>query len=77
MSDYVPTFADLCSALAEGQITATIDGSMYEFSALELRRYLNRFRSLPAISSPVQAGLPHTDSGSSGSWPGASRSSVA
>jgi hypothetical protein len=77
VSDYVPTFADLCSALAEGQITATIDGSMYEFSALELRRYLNRFRSLPTISSPAQAGFPHTDSGSSSSWPGASRSSVA
>jgi hypothetical protein len=42
-----------------------------------LRRYLNRFRSLPTISSPAQAGFPHTDSGSSSSWPGASRSSVA
>ncbi|HLI07131.1 MAG TPA: hypothetical protein VKV40_11240 [Ktedonobacteraceae bacterium] len=77
MSDYVPTFADLCNALAEGQITATIDGSMYEFSALELRRYLNRFRSLPIISSPTQAGFSHADSGSSSSWSGSSRSSVA
>ncbi len=77
MSDYVPTFADLCNALAEGQITATIDGSMYEFSALELRRYLNRFRSLPIISSPTQVGFSHADSGSSSSWSGSSRSSVA
>jgi hypothetical protein len=79
VSDYVPTFADLCSALAEGQITATIDdGSMYEINALELRRYLNKFRSLPTISSPAaQAGFSHTDSGSSGSWPSTSRSSVA
>ncbi|HZU68146.1 MAG TPA: hypothetical protein VFA09_12790 [Ktedonobacteraceae bacterium] len=50
MTDRVPTFADLCSALAEGRIPATVDGSMYSVNALELRRYLNKFRSLPTIS---------------------------
>ncbi|HZS75598.1 MAG TPA: hypothetical protein VFA41_03215 [Ktedonobacteraceae bacterium] len=51
MSDRIPTLADLCSALADGSIQATCDGSMYHVNALELRRYLNRFRSLPTISS--------------------------
>ena len=51
MSDRIPTFADLCCALAEGNIPATIDGSTYAVNALELRRYLNKFRSLPTISS--------------------------
>ena len=51
MSDRIPTFADLCCALVEGNIPATIDGSTYAVNALELRRYLNKFRSLPTISS--------------------------
>jgi hypothetical protein len=51
MSDRIPTFADLCCALADGSIAATVDGSMYTVNALELRRYLNKFRSLPTISS--------------------------
>ena len=42
MSDRTPTFADLCSAIADGNIVATVDGSMYEVSVLEIRRYLNR-----------------------------------
>lgn len=50
MTDRIPTFGDLCSALAEGTIAATVDGSMYSVNALELRRYLNKFRSLPTIS---------------------------
>lgn len=54
MSDRIPTLADLCSALADGSIQATCDGSMYHVNALELRRYLNRFRSLPTIS-PIDA----------------------
>ena len=47
MSDRIPTFADLCCAIAEGRIAATVDGSTYSVNALELRRYLNKFRSLP------------------------------
>jgi hypothetical protein len=50
MTDRMPTFGDLCSALVEGKIAATVDGSMYSVNALELRRYLNKFRSLPTIS---------------------------
>ena len=51
MADHIPTLGDLCSAIAEGQIAATIDGTMYKMNAFEVRRYLNKFRSLPTISS--------------------------
>ena len=57
MSDRIPTLADLCSAIAEGSIVATLEGSMYTVNALELRRYLNTFRSLPTISSTTQTAL--------------------
>ena len=57
MSDRIPTLADLCSAIAEGSIVATLEGSMYTVNALELRRYLNTFRSLPTISSTHQMAL--------------------
>ena len=57
MSDRIPTLADLCSAIADGRITATLEGSMYTVNALELRRYLNTFRSLPTISSAAQTAL--------------------
>ena len=50
MSDRIPTLADLCSAIADGRIPANLEGSMYAVNALELRRYLNTFRSLPTIS---------------------------
>jgi hypothetical protein len=50
MSDRIPTFADLCNAIVEGQVPAMDDGSMYHINAFELRRYLNKFRSLPTIS---------------------------
>ena len=60
MPDYTPTFADLCSAIADGGVLATLDGSMYEVNAFELRRYLNKSRVLPGISSlqpqPFQEG---------------------
>ncbi len=49
MSDHIPTLADVCSAIAEGSIVATLDGTMYQINALELRRYLNKSRPLPAI----------------------------
>jgi hypothetical protein len=74
MSDRIPTFADLCCAIAEGRIAATVDGSTYSVNALELRRYLNRFRSLPTISSSdTQISVPHTEASN---W-SASQSSVA
>ena len=57
MSDRIPTLADLCSAIADGSIAATLEGSMYTVNALELRRYLNTFRSLPTISSTPQTAL--------------------
>ena len=48
MSDHTPTFADICSAIAEGSIAATLDGAAYQVSIYELRRYFDRSRSLPA-----------------------------
>ena len=57
MSDRIPTLADLCSAIADGSIVATLEGAMYTVNALELRRYLNTFRSLPTISSTSQTAL--------------------
>ena len=66
MSDRFPTFADVCSAIAEGHIEAAVDGSMYQVNAFELRRYLNKHRPLPTIqytssSSPIQDPLPCSD----------------
>jgi hypothetical protein len=57
MSDRIPTLADLCSAIAEGSIVATLEGSMYTVNAYELRRYLNKFRSLSTISSTIPPAL--------------------
>jgi hypothetical protein len=57
MSDRIPTLADLCSAIAEGSIVATLEGSMYTVNAYELRRYLNKFRLLPTISSTIPPAL--------------------
>jgi hypothetical protein len=57
MSDRIPTLADLCSAIADRSIVATLEVSMYTVNALELRRYLNTFRSLPTISSAPQTTL--------------------
>ncbi len=51
MFDQIPTFADVCSAIAEGRLAATSDGRIYEVSALELRRYFNERRSLPPLAS--------------------------
>jgi len=47
MADRTPTLGDLFSAMAEGHIAATLDGAMYQLNVFELRRYLNKFRSLP------------------------------
>ena len=74
MSDRIPTLADLCSAIADGSIVATLEGSMYTVNALELRRYLNTFRSLPTISythSPALSSL-----ADSSNWSASTQTSV-
>lgn len=58
MADRTPTFGDLCCAIAEGQIAATVDDSMYQMSAFELRRFLNKFRSLPSVTPAVDTCAP-------------------
>jgi hypothetical protein len=50
MSDHIPTIADVCSAIADGRLAASSDGSTYQVNALELRRYFNKRRPLPTIS---------------------------
>ncbi len=54
MPDYTPTFAELCSAIADGGVIATLDGSMYEVNAFELRRYFNKSRILSGIAPAQQ-----------------------
>ena len=66
MPDHTPTFAELCSAIADGGVIATLDGSMYEVNAFELRRYFSKSRILPGVSpAQQQASQEHGDSGSS------------
>jgi hypothetical protein len=74
MSDRIPTLADLCSAIADGSIVATFEGSMYTVSALELRRYLNTFRSLPTISSTTPLSL--SSLAESSNWSASAQTSV-
>jgi hypothetical protein len=76
MADRTPTFGDLCIAIAEGQIAATIEDAMYHLSAFELRRYLNKFRSLPDICGVLNRSStsPHPDSAS---WSAAAQIFVA
>ena len=74
MSDRIPTMADLCSAIADGSIVATLAGSMYTVNALELRRYLNTFRSLPTISSTTQSAL--SSLAESSNWSASAQTSV-
>jgi len=50
MSDRVPTLAEVCSAIAEGRLSVSSDGSTYQISARELRRYFSNNSSLPAFS---------------------------
>jgi len=57
MPDYTPTFAELCSAIADGGVIATLDGSVYEINAFELRRYFSKARVLPGFSSEQQESL--------------------
>jgi hypothetical protein len=65
MSDHIPTFADICSAIAEGRITASVDGGMYQVNARELRRYFSKPRSLPSVSFP---NAPDTTAQPATSW---------
>lgn len=68
-SDHNLTFGDICRAIAEGQLPASVDGSVYHVNALELRRYLNKFRPLPSLST-----LPFPESlySSMPNWPSSS-----
>jgi hypothetical protein len=74
MSDHIPTLADLCSAIAEGNIVATIEGSMYSVNVYELRRYLTKFRSLPTISSTIPLAI--TSLAESSNWSASTQTSV-
>ena len=58
MSGRTLTLADLCCAIAEGHITAAVEGSVYQVNAFELRRYLNKRRPLPSLTSPVADSSP-------------------
>jgi hypothetical protein len=75
VSDHIPTLADVCSAIAEGSLVATLDGTMYQINALELRRYLNKFRSLPTVATVLaQVSSSHRDSSN---WSDSTQTSVA
>ncbi len=50
MSERFPTLADVCSAIAEGRLSANSDGSTYQLNAFELRRYFNKRAPLPTPS---------------------------
>jgi hypothetical protein len=49
MSDRIPTLAEVCSAIAEGRLSVSSDGSTYHVSARELRRYFSNHSSLSAF----------------------------
>jgi hypothetical protein len=74
MSDRIPTLADLCNAIADGSIVATLEGSMYTVNALELRHYLNSFRSLPTISFTTPSSL--SSLAESSNWSASAQTSV-
>ena len=50
MSDRFPTLAEVCSAIAEGRLSVSSDGSTYLISARELRRYFSNNSGFPAFS---------------------------
>ena len=50
MSDRVPTLAEVCSAIAEGRLSVSSDGSTYQISARELRRYFSKNSTFSAFS---------------------------
>jgi hypothetical protein len=51
MPSRILTFGDICSAIADGELAAASDGSVYKINALELRRYFNKIRPLPSVLS--------------------------
>ena len=69
MADRTPTLGDLCSAIAEGHIAATLDGAMYQLNVFELRRYLNKFRSLPLPTITTVLEQSPSSHSSSRNWP--------
>jgi hypothetical protein len=74
VSNHTPTFADLCTAIAEGTIGATLEGDVYQLSVYELRRYFNKSRSLPSL---LASGLPASlASDKSTGWPAPMPTSV-
>lgn len=75
MTDHTPTFADLCSAIVDGSLPVTLSGSMYEVNALELRRFLGRFRSTQTAAKSDSQALP--ESSDSQAWSSTTQSSVA
>lgn len=75
MTDRTMTFGDLCCAIADGKIAATLNESMYEVNALELRRYFSRF--LAAQSRPCSDPQAPAQGSSGQEWPASTHSSVA
>lgn len=75
MTDRTPTFGDLCCAIADGSIAATLNGSTYEVNALELRRYLSKFFA----AQPLSCSEPETSHQASDSqdWSASTHTSVA
>lgn len=73
MSDHIPTFADVCCAIAEGHITAVTDGSVYQVNVLELRRYFNRSHPTITIGGTQES----ASTAGSCSWSGSIHPSVA
>lgn len=75
MTDRTLTFGDLCCAIADGKIAATLNESMYEVNALELRRYFSRFLA----AQPLSCSDPQAPSQASNGqdWPASTHSSVA
>jgi hypothetical protein len=49
MSNHIPTLAEVCSAIAEGRLSVSTDGSSYLVSALELRRYFSNNYAVPNL----------------------------
>lgn len=75
MTDHTPTLGDLCCAIADGSLAAQLNGSMYEVNALELRRYLSKFRATPSLSfASLESALLGSDSQQ---WSGSTHTSVA
>jgi hypothetical protein len=71
VSDRIPTLADLCTAIADGHVPASVDGSVYQVNVLELRRYFQALHSSETQSSLLSS------LSQLGTWSSSSRPSVA